>query len=80
MSEIRNAIILRSELNPWIDICVIPDRPDDLYKVRYFAEKVYDDWFDYDTDEPIIDYIKRRMDDYECYCTIYCVNEDEEEI
>jgi hypothetical protein len=79
MSEIRSAIILQSELNPWIDICIIPDKPDDLEKVRYFAEKVYDDWFDYDTDEPIVDYLKRRLDEYECYCTIYCADEDEEE-
>ena len=78
MSEIRNAIILQSELNPWIDICIIPDKPDDLYKVRYFAEKVYDDWFDEDTDEPIVDYIKRRLDEYECYCEIYCASEEEE--
>ena len=79
MSEIRNAIILRSELNPWINICIIPCTYEDFGKVQYFAEKAYDDWFDEDTAETIVDYIKRKLNDYECGFEIYYASEDEEE-
>lgn len=71
MAEIRKAILLRSELNPWIDICVVPDPYTDFDKIRCVAEKAYDDWFDDDTDEPIGDYIKRKLDEAACLYEIY---------
>lgn len=71
MSEVRSAILLQSELNPWINICVVPDSYEDFNKVQYFAEKAYDDWFDDETDEPIGDYIKRKLDEAECGYEIY---------
>ena len=79
MSEIRNAILLRSELNPWIDICIIPDPYEDFNKVQYFAAKAYDDWFDDDTDEPIGDYIKRKLNKYEFDYKIYYASMEEYE-
>lgn len=79
MSEVKSAIILRSELNTWIDICIVPNNYEDFNKVRYFAEKAYDDWFDEDTDEPIGDYIKRKLNEYECSFEIYYASEEEEE-
>lgn len=71
MSIATSAIILRSELNPWIDICIVPDPYEDLNKVQCLAEKAYNDWFDDDIDEPIGDYIKRKLDKAECNYEIY---------
>ena len=79
MLEVRSAILLRSELNPWIDICVIPGQNEDFSKVQYFAEKAYDDWFDDETDEPIGDYIRRKLDETECVYEIYNASMEEYE-
>lgn len=79
MLEVRSAILLRSELNPWIDICVIPGQHEDFSKVQYFAEKAYDDWFDDETDEPIGDYIRRKLDEAECVYEIYNASMEEYE-
>ena len=48
MIEITSAIILRSELNEWINICITVDPYENLLKVREVAEKAFDDWFDFD--------------------------------
>ena len=77
MSEVRSAIILRSELNPWIDFCIIPSPYEDFGKVQAIAEEAYYDWFDKDTDEPIGNYIQRKLDEGLCnYDMYYLMNEE----
>lgn len=82
MIEITSAIILRSEMNEWINICITVDPYEDLIKVREVAEKAFDDWFDLDTCECIGDYIKRMLDKAGCGYEMFFgnFNEDEEEI
>lgn len=80
MTIATSAIILRSELNPWIDICIVPDPYEDFNKVKDLVEQAWDDWWDNDNDEPIGDYIKRTLDDAgRCY-DIYYANVEEEEL
>ena len=67
MTEVRSAIILRSELNPWIDICIVPDQYEDFGKVKAVAEEAYYDWFEQDAEEPIGDYIRRKLDEALCF-------------
>lgn len=76
MSEVRAAIILQSDLNTWIDFCIVPYA--DFLKVKEVAEKAYDDWFNDDTDEPIGNYIKRKLDEEELSYEIYYSEEEED--
>lgn len=80
MVAIRSAIILQSELNTWINICIVPHPYENFSAVKYVAEKAFEDWFDEDTDEPIGDYIKRKLDEAECEYEIYYGTEEEEDI
>lgn len=81
MSEITSAIILRSEMNEWIDICITVSPYEDFLKVQEIAEESYAEWFDSDTCECISDYIKRKLDEAECSYEMYLrsFNEDKEE-
>ena len=76
-----SAIVLYSDMNPWINICVVPSPYEDFEKVRDIAEQAYDEWFEMDTDECIGEYIERMLDEEDCDYDIYYgdFNEDEEE-
>ena len=82
MIETTSAIILRSELNEWINICITVDPYEDLIKVKEVASKAYDKWFNSDTTECIGDYIKRKLDEAGCSFEMFLgdFNEDEEEM
>ena len=76
MSEFTQAIVLHSELNPWIDMCIVPHADKD--KVKQVSTEAFDSWFDVDTDEPIGDYIKRKLTEAGCSFDIYwCMDEEE---
>ena len=81
MIEITSAIILRSEMNEWINICITVDPYEDLMKVQEVAEKSFYDWFALDTCECIGDYIKRMLDEAGCSYEMFFgnFNEDEED-
>ena len=76
-----SAIVLYSDMNPWINICITVDPYEDFEKVKEIAGQAYDDWFEMDTDECIGEYIERMLDEAECSYDIYYgnFNEDEEE-
>ena len=62
MVEVRSAIILQSELNTWISICITVGPYEDFEAIKEIATKAYDDWFeDEETDETIGEYLKRRL-------------------
>ena len=80
MTRETSAIVLYSDTNQWINICVVPSPYEDFEKVRDIAEQAYDDWFEMDTDECIGEYIERKLNEAECGFDIYYgdFNEDEE--
>jgi hypothetical protein len=82
MPRITRAIILQSELNEWINICITVEPYEDIMKVRNIAEKAYDKWFSSDTTECIGDYIKRKLNEAGCSFEMFYgnFNEDEEDI
>ena len=62
MVEIRSAIILQSELNSWINICITVGAYENLEEIQDVATKAFDDWFeDEETDETIGEYLKRKL-------------------
>jgi len=75
------AILLQSEFNPWINICITVHESENFLKVKNIASFAYDEWFNLDTDECISDYIKRKLDEAECNYEMFLgdFNEDEEE-
>ena len=79
MSEITSAIILRSEMNEWIKICIAISPYESLLKVQEIAENAYAEWFEIDTSECISDYIKRKLDEADCAYEMFLGNFDEDE-
>lgn len=82
MIEERSAIIIQSELNEWINICITVDPYEDFLKVKEIASKAYKKWFTSDTTECISDYIKRKLDEAGCSFEMFFgnFNEDGEEM
>lgn len=81
MIEERSAIVIHSELNEWINICIVVEPYEDFMNVKEIASKAYDKWWDSDTTECIGDYIKRKLDEAGCGYEMFLgdFNEDEEE-
>jgi hypothetical protein len=79
MIEERRAIIIQSELNEWINICITVNPYEDFQKVKHIASKAYDKWFTSDTTECISDYIKRKLDEAGCSFEMFLGNFDEDE-
>lgn len=81
MIEERSAIVIHSELNEWINICIVVEPYEDFMKVKEIASNAYDKWWDSDTTECIGDYIKCKLDEAGCGYEMFLgdFNEDEEE-
>ena len=69
-----------SELNPWIDFCIIPHDPKDFNTILNGRQKSYDEWFKIDREETIMDYIKRNVKTENLEFDIYINSDDEDEI
>lgn len=80
MSEVTSAIILHSEINEWIDICITVDPYEELTRVQDIAEKAYTEWFQIDTSECISDYIKYKLDEANCSYKMYLGSFDEDQL
>ena len=62
MVEIRSAIVLSSDLNCWMSICITVGPYEDFEAIKEIATKAYDDWFeDEESDETIGEYLKRKL-------------------
>lgn len=57
MLETKACINIYSELNDWIDFCIVLGANEDLVKAVEIAQKSYNEWFENDSCEPIADYI-----------------------
>ena len=79
IKEIKT-IWIYSELNPWIDFCIIPHDPKDFNTILNVSQKSYDEWFKIDPEETIIDYIKRNLETENLEFDIYINSDDEDEI
>lgn len=80
MFKKEEVIIMFSEMNPWIDYCIIPHKKEELDKIMEISKKAYDSWFEEDTDETIIDYVKRYLTQNNLETEIYTHIADDEEL
>jgi hypothetical protein len=58
MIERKSAIHVYSEINEWIDFCIVVE-DEDCDRAEEIVNKAYDDWFadDFTSDETLADYI-----------------------
>ena len=80
MVRTKTCINVYSEMNPWIDFCIVLENENDISDAREIIEQSYDSWFSAknQTDEPIIEYISRRLTEVWEH-EIYFTGKDEED-
>ena len=80
MIKNTSCIVIRSELNSWIDLCIIPEEYVNFEVVEAIAIKAFDEWFEIDPDCTITEYIYYELKDQGLDCEVYVnVIHDEEE-
>ncbi len=80
MIETKTCINVYSDMNTWIDFCVVIGTYEDLTKTKEIVQKAYDDWWDLpDVQfEPIADYVSRCLYENGIEFEMYFKNENEE--
>lgn len=81
MVRIKTCINVYSEMNPWIDFCIVIADEKDNPDAKEIIEQAYNEWFSAknQTDEPIMEYISRRLTEVCIEHEIYFSNKEEEE-
>ena len=81
MVRTKTCINIYSEMNPWIDFCIVLENENDISNAREIIEQSYDSWFSAknQTDEPIMEYISRRLNEVCIWHEIYFTDKEEED-
>ena len=81
MVRTKTCINVYSEMNPWIDFCIVLENENNILDAKEIIEQAYDSWFSAknQTDEPIIEYISRRLTEVCIEHEIYFTGKDEED-
>lgn len=81
MVIIKNCIWVMSEMNTWIDFCIITENEKDMDRAKKIVEAAYNDWWEIEDAqfEPIADYIGSRLYEKGIEFDIYFKNESEDE-
>lgn len=81
MVRTKTCINIYSEMNPWIDFCIVLENENDISDARKIIEQSYDSWFSAknQTDEPIMEYISRRLNEVCIWHEIYFTDKEEED-
>lgn len=79
MLEKKDCILIQSEINEWINICIVVQKEENFEKIFHASAKAYDEWFNIDSDEPIADYIKRKLNEEKFNFEIFTGPFDEDE-
>lgn len=74
----RRCINVWSDLNEWIDFCILVSDTE-FNKAKEIVEIAYSNWWDNDTCETIADYVCRCLTDNGIEHEIYFKEDDEEE-
>lgn len=63
MVNVRTCINVYSEMNPWIDFCIVISDEKDVPDAKEIIEQSFREWFSAknQTDGPIMEYISRRL-------------------
>ena len=80
MIQKRNCILVYSDMNTWIDFCILVSDKD-FNKAKEVIEKAYDDWWTLpDAEfEPIADWVSDKLKENGIEFEIYFKHEEEEE-
>ena len=80
MIQKRNCILIYSDMNTWIDFCILVSDKD-FNKAKEVIEKAYDDWWTLpDAEfEPIADWVSDKLKENGIEFEIYFKYEEEEE-
>ena len=80
MIQKQNCILIYSDMNTWIDFCILVSDKD-FNKAKEVIEKAYDDWWTVpDTEfEPIGDWVSDKLKENGIEFEIYFKYEEEEE-
>ena len=81
MVRTKTCINIYSEMNPWIDFCIVLENENEILDARKIIEQSYDSWFSAknQTDEPIMEYISRRLNEVCIWHEIYFTDKEEED-
>ena len=77
MIETKTCINVWSDMNTWIDFCILVDN--DFEKAEEIVRKAYDDWWELEDAafEPIADYVSRCLYENGIEFEIYFKDEEE---
>lgn len=78
MIETKTCINVWSDMNTWIDFCIVIGAYEDLSKAEEIIQNAYDDWFACESDETIADYISYHLSIHNIEHEIYFKDEEEE--
>lgn len=78
MLETKTCINVYSDMNDWIDFCIVIGAYEDFTKAEEIVQAAYDEWFENESDEPIAEFISQRLIENEIYPEVYFKNDDEE--
>lgn len=80
MIETKTCINVWSDMNTWIDFCIIV-LPKDYFMAEKIIRKAYDDWWELEDAafEPIADYVSRCLNENGIEFEIYFKDEEEYE-
>lgn len=81
MINVRTCINIYSEMNPWIDFCIVLKYETDVSDAKEIIEQTYNEWFlpDNATDLSITEYISRRLTDACIWHEMYFTGKEEED-
>ena len=80
MIQKRNCILVYSDMNTWIDFCILVS-DEDFNKAMEVTTKAYDDWWELPDAEflPIAEYIGNCLEDNGIEFDMYYNNEEEDD-
>ena len=82
MIQTKTCINVYSDMNTWIDFCIVIGAYEDFIKAEEIVQKAYDDWWDSedaDFDIPIAEYIGMKLTENNIEFDMYFNNDEEEE-
>lgn len=81
MIETKTCINVWSDMNTWIDFCIVIGVYEDLTKAEEIVRKAYDDWWELEDAafEPIADYVSRCLNENGIEFEMYFKDESEDE-
>ena len=80
MIQTKTCINVYSDMNTWIDFCIVIGVYEDFTKAEEIVQKAYDDWWELPDAqfEPLADWVSRCLKENDIEFGIYFKNEEED--